>query len=459
MKTKSILEARKNPSSNKLITFEEFITNVRNSGVPSDRLFFSFQNLTKLGVNPKSTWDTPSGIYAYPGGYFLKRCEATVGKFNRFNQKPNPLEIPRNLVPYGTASKFLFAFEFTGNLLDVSDFETVSRLESYILPEIGGSKALFDKLNIIPQFRYGRFENLDELRESIDTASYIETLIRVVYYLVGAAKITPDGIIFDASSDEGTVNSKPAKVAKWFMKYGIDGLIDHGTGTIYNTEPHQVVFFNVKGIKIINTFVASSARKNGQGYNSINAKRHFDSFNDSPDDLIRDGNSNELKLYILNQIRRFDRFTFGRTDVDFRRILRNFRHIIKTLQNNVIIKCKKNNIDLGKIGEQVENLYNDIDDLVSATNDLYHFALSTEGLQLKMQISKTQDFGDAKDLVENFIAKHLKNYDVLKKWNKTLTIDEIVHCFQGKNEDLKRRLNSMFLHKLEDTAKQVFQIS
>lgn len=176
------------------------------------------------------------------------------------------------------------------------------------------------------------------------------------------------------------------------------------------------------------------------------------------DELIRDGDSNELKLYILNQIRRFDRFTSGRPDVDFRRILRNFRHIIKTL-HNIIVRCEKNKIDLGKIGEQVENLYQDIDDLVAATDDFYHFALSTEGLQLKLQITKTEDFGDSENLVKNFIAKHLKNYDVLKKWNKTLAIDEIVYCFRGESAELKRRLNSMFLQKLQDTTTQVFQIS
>lgn len=32
----------------------------------TDDVYFSFTNIFKIGINPKSTWNTPVGIYTYP---------------------------------------------------------------------------------------------------------------------------------------------------------------------------------------------------------------------------------------------------------------------------------------------------------------------------------------------------------------------------------------------------------
>lgn len=55
--------ARKNPDQNPRVSaFKQIV----NNGYTTDKYFFSFTSLKKIGIRPSSSHDTPNGIYCFP---------------------------------------------------------------------------------------------------------------------------------------------------------------------------------------------------------------------------------------------------------------------------------------------------------------------------------------------------------------------------------------------------------
>jgi hypothetical protein len=57
-----LLEARKNPQKNKKITAYEYLKPYSKN----DDIYITFTELKKVGINPKSDFNTPNGVYTYP---------------------------------------------------------------------------------------------------------------------------------------------------------------------------------------------------------------------------------------------------------------------------------------------------------------------------------------------------------------------------------------------------------
>jgi hypothetical protein len=102
MRYKELTEARRNPEQNPKISVNQAIKQRLQSGergTPDNpKLFVSFTQLDKLGINPKSKYDTPLGIYAYPADY-VGWCRQQSRQWNlqpnhvRFLTKPDRLDI------------------------------------------------------------------------------------------------------------------------------------------------------------------------------------------------------------------------------------------------------------------------------------------------------------------------------------------------------------------------------
>lgn len=67
----SLLSARRNPSQNPKIPLVSILEEYSKRS-DSDNYFVTFTEIEKVGVNPKSTFNTPLGIYSYPISYAYK---------------------------------------------------------------------------------------------------------------------------------------------------------------------------------------------------------------------------------------------------------------------------------------------------------------------------------------------------------------------------------------------------
>jgi hypothetical protein len=228
MKIIKLLEARRNPALNTKQEFRQFIDGVFQKNGGSDNLFFSFQNLKKLGTNPKSPWETPSGVYAYPGDYIESRSK-------KIKHKPgqNSSEIPQGLVPFGGHSYFLYAFKFSGKLLDVSSKDGQTELFRLIKNGFDQSK-INSTFSSLMKWHDLRSETIDVAFEKLGLEEFGTILLKILYVLLGIGEID-EGWYVPPQITHG-VNSVPAKISTWFLSHGIDGLIDNGLGVIYNIE-------------------------------------------------------------------------------------------------------------------------------------------------------------------------------------------------------------------------------
>jgi hypothetical protein len=77
--TELLAELRRNPEQNKPVNQREhladYLRELGKSGGDIANMGVSMTTQPKLGINPKSKYDTPIGIYFYPAKYFLKHAE------------------------------------------------------------------------------------------------------------------------------------------------------------------------------------------------------------------------------------------------------------------------------------------------------------------------------------------------------------------------------------------------
>lgn len=247
MKIYPFLEARRNPATNTRDTVAEFIDRSIEKNGGTENLFFSFQNLLKTGMNPKSVWDTPAGFYSYPGSYLVKRL--SYGNGTGENRATGKTSFPKSVVPFGTNMKYLYSFSAKGNFIVVSSEEGMNHLKKLVLNSIPEDE-------VLQTYNHTAYESKETLAGAFEVLGSIEEiskfLIDMVYLTVNAARLDRFGVS-RLQSDNG-VNGYPAKVSKWFLDRGVDGLVDMGKGIIYNFEPSQAVIFNPKVVEIIDVF-------------------------------------------------------------------------------------------------------------------------------------------------------------------------------------------------------------
>jgi hypothetical protein len=61
-----IVEKRRNPALNPRETEETIIAKLEKISANSDNFYISYTAIDKIGVNPRSSYNTPVGIYSYP---------------------------------------------------------------------------------------------------------------------------------------------------------------------------------------------------------------------------------------------------------------------------------------------------------------------------------------------------------------------------------------------------------
>jgi hypothetical protein len=202
---------------------------------------------SKIGINPRSDWDTPIGIYAYPIDYALDK----------------------NLnVPFAGNKPYIYVFRSVGTMLNAETY-SVSDLDADCKKIIELCKKMVPEGNFYNGV--GGVNSIkDIIREAKDTA-LVETPAGIIWNVTRKIAIDIANIKKLLANDINRKNSLklkqpssvPPKISnfkapviwnKLFRDLGYAGAVNYkDEGIIHDNEPTQAVFFSIKSIKPITT--------------------------------------------------------------------------------------------------------------------------------------------------------------------------------------------------------------
>lgn len=238
-----ILELRKNPTVNSKLSVNAAIDEALNKNAGKmilpgiENVFVSFTKVDKLGINPKSEFGTPLGIFAYPARYVQELTKD--GK-------------DMSALPWAGNEPWANIFSVRGNIVDLNNM-TVDEREDYY-------KKLIDYLSTLSQhgreYWAKRFDSItDKAAWASDFSDYPGG--RFWYVTMEISKIVASILKSSSQVAWNTI----------FRKIGIDGCVDNeNTGIIHTNEPTQAVFFS------INTIVNNTRLKNSHNYSPTKLK-------------------------------------------------------------------------------------------------------------------------------------------------------------------------------------------
>ena len=217
-----ISELRRNPEQNAARDrgYKSVLAILR--GQDLENIGISMTELPKLGINPKSAFDTPIGIYFYPAYYFLQEA---------------------GNVPFQEKAPYIQIFEFSkGNILDLANYNDSD----------------FDRdLNRLVEVYPNLADNIREFAANAEKAAKVKSLPGFLWYVTYELS---QYLSFDPTK-QFRFKSKykvhtPTSSIKWnsiFRQLGYDAIIDDGEGIIHENEPTQGVIINPRIVKMIKT--------------------------------------------------------------------------------------------------------------------------------------------------------------------------------------------------------------
>ena len=244
MKTKEIIgtslvhEARKNPHLNPKVPINFHISQhyenadkIRGTQIVNS--FVSFTEIDKIGINPKSHYNTPLGIYSYPSEYILEQT-ASIGAMRK--------------LPFAGDLPHANIFSVAGNIIDLSSMsdQDVTKYAQQMV------NVFIEVANI----RRGG----GEWKKAVD---YLEDKVILNAPVAASNPSLPasrfwwltremSSVLMEHSDTRSRWQSTRHSVSwnKLFRTLRIDGCVDSdGDGIIHTSEPLQAVFFSVKPIK------------------------------------------------------------------------------------------------------------------------------------------------------------------------------------------------------------------
>jgi hypothetical protein len=195
-------------------------------------LFISFTQLPKLGINPRSHYNTPLGIYAYPADYVVA---STHGRYSMAT------------LPFAGKQPYANIFQGRGNIVHLN---TMS-----IQDESLYNNKLWAYANRLPKIDFTKHY----APPGKDWPDIVDNTINAADDYARESR-SPGGRLWyttwKLSGYIETYLKKPASLA-WNELFrqvlGIDGCVDTGKGIIHPSEPTQAVFFSLGATKLITT--------------------------------------------------------------------------------------------------------------------------------------------------------------------------------------------------------------
>ena len=169
---------------------------IRKTHPNPENLAVTFTRIDKVGLNPKNKWKTPLGIYLYPIDYVIEK---------------------KMDVPFAGGEPHINVCEFTRP-------EKILHMNPDISKQDG-----MELLNVFPK------EQVDQASEG---SGYYDLRSNYSKLWLVTKKLA---------------NDKPTQWNINLRKCGIDGFMDHGTGTIHINEPTQCVVFSADNLKLLHS--------------------------------------------------------------------------------------------------------------------------------------------------------------------------------------------------------------
>jgi hypothetical protein len=237
MKTSEIIEARKNPELNPKVSVNQYIDRAFDSakrlfGSDMSNLFVSFTAIPKLGINPQSTYNTPLGIYSYPGDYISYRIGSDKSMKN---------------LPFAGEQPYAVLFSARGNNIVLNTYSPIEE------------RLCYDKLRDYAKKLPDPKKQLIQMRRHTGK-TWIEIVNNVVVAAQSEAKQSNISggrlwyVTYILSEYLGTEYGRKPPIVwnELFRKVlDIDGCIDTGAGIIHPSEPTQAVFFSLPRLRIL----------------------------------------------------------------------------------------------------------------------------------------------------------------------------------------------------------------
>ena len=170
---------------------------IRKTHPNPENLAVTFTRIDKVGLNPESKYDTPLGIYLYPIDYVIEK----------------QMNVP-----------------FAGNEpnINVCEFTRPEKI-LHMTSDISNQKGM-ELLSAFPK------EDVDKAIQYIAGYYYITSNYSKLWIVTRML-----------------ANNKPTQWNTNLRKCGIDGFMDHGTGTIHPNEPTQCVVFAANNLKLLHS--------------------------------------------------------------------------------------------------------------------------------------------------------------------------------------------------------------
>jgi hypothetical protein len=229
MLLREMFEARKNPEQNPKTSVNDILLNYEAkttdmvAGIKN--IFVSFVKIDKLGINPKSDFDTPIGIFGYP----LTYIKSTIGK-----------DQPMAALPFAGSERYASIFKVRGNIINVITI-TNAEVEKY-----------YNRLGDY----WAKVSNEDTAHEEVE--GFIEEAsTQALHPQYAGGRLWY--VTMRVAELEGELTGQATRVVwnKVFRSIGIDGAVDMdpatgvGSKIIHENEPVQAVFFSIKAVQSI----------------------------------------------------------------------------------------------------------------------------------------------------------------------------------------------------------------
>ena len=101
------------PRKSAVLQFVEYVSTLTPEQFANT--YVSFTSIDKLGINPKSKYDTPNGIYSYPVKYVMDSYQSLI------DNEPDFTPAFIDVVPFAGSAAFLNVFQVNGNVIDLAD--------------------------------------------------------------------------------------------------------------------------------------------------------------------------------------------------------------------------------------------------------------------------------------------------------------------------------------------------
>jgi hypothetical protein len=217
------VESRRNPEKNKRDRLSKGLNELLNYS--SDNAFITFTKIPKIGINPKSNYNTPIGIYAYPFDDLTKD------------------QIKSNDIPFAGGSPYVTLFHARGNIINLKAI-TNTEARDYI-------EKAYDVFKIPETVREFINDYVEEYAFEVTNMAashFWYTTMIVAQYL---KSVHTRDINTEINSSFIHEPIRPAVWTKVFLAIGVDGCVDDGMGIIHRNEPHQAVFFKAAVLSIV----------------------------------------------------------------------------------------------------------------------------------------------------------------------------------------------------------------